>query len=146
MIHKVAYIGDGLFQVGENTVPVDESSLVALARDVAHLDEIQAFTWIDEVKQLKQGQLEEKTADTGVIVDLYEVDYPTPSDPMKQTEDLASHLDERKDFVTQYVFPATETKDVIVGLRQELLKDAKPPQEAGKQSSQKGWRQVLRNL
>jgi hypothetical protein len=143
MIHKVAYIGEGLFQVGESEVPYEEASLKQLASSLSGMDDIKTQTWIEEVIQTKQGQLEEKTADTGVIVDLYEVDYPTPSDPLKQTEELASHLDERKDFVTQYVFPATETKDVIVGLRQDLLKQKDHGSEPVKQASRQSWRQVL---
>jgi hypothetical protein len=74
---------------------------------------------------------------------MYEVDYPTPVDPMKQTEELASHLDEKRDFVMQHVFPETETTDVIVGLRQDILKEKPTEAPVPKESSKKNWRKVL---
>jgi hypothetical protein len=142
VIIKVAYVGEGMFQVGDSDIPYDETSLLQLVQSYADLDDVKALTWIDEIKQTKQGQLQEKEANRGVIVDLYEVEYPTPTNPLKETEDLASHLDEKKDFVTQYLFPGNETKDITVGLSKDLLK-GQPQQPVPKQATKQGWRQVL---
>ena len=142
MIIKVAYVGEGMFQVGDSDIPYDETSLLQLVQSYADLDDVQALNWIDKVKQSKQGSFEEKKANKGVIVDLYEVEYPTPANPLKETEDLASHLDERKDFVTQYLFTGNETKDITVGLAKDLVK-GQPQQPVPKNASQKGWRTIL---
>jgi hypothetical protein len=142
VICKVAYLGEGMFQVGNNDIPLDETSLLQLVQSYADLDDGKALTWLDEIKQTKSGQLQEKEANRGVIVDLYEVEYPTPTNPLKETEDLASHLDEKKDFVTQYLFPGNETKDITVGLAKDLLK-GQPQPSSIKQATKQGWRRVL---
>jgi hypothetical protein len=65
MIHKVAYISNGIFQVGDNPVPLDEESLQKLAQSLASMEEVQVKNWIEQIKQTKEGSLEEKTAEKG---------------------------------------------------------------------------------
>ncbi|MFA5396576.1 MAG: hypothetical protein WC346_11270 [Methanogenium sp.] len=143
MIYKVAYIDENIFQIGDDSVPIDELSLTRLAQSLSSMDETQAKNWVEQVKQTKEGNLEEKTAEKGVIVDMYEVDYPPPANPMKETEELASRLNEKEDFVTQYVFPSSETQDVLVGLRQDILKEKPTEVPELKEATKRNWRQVL---
>ena len=137
MIHKVSYIAEDAFQVDNETVPLDEQSLVQLAQELGGWDEGRARGWVEQVKLKKVGELETE-ANKGVVVDLYEVDYPAPADPMKETEQLASHLDEHRDFITQYLFPGSDSQDIVVGTETEIEKRHK-----SKVTPTAGWRGVL---
>ena len=137
MIHKVSYIAEDAFQVDNETVPLDEQSLVQLAQEMGGWDEGSARGWVEQVKLKKVGELETE-ANKGVVVDLYEVNYPAPADPMKETEQLASHLDEHKDFITQYLFPGSDSQDIVVGTETEIEKRHK-----SKVAPTAGWRGVL---
>lgn len=70
--------------------------------------------------------LEKKAELTGVVVDMYEVEYPTPQNPDDETKNLEAYLDYNRDFVTQYTFPGSKSPDVIVGLRENLLQNETP--------------------
>ena len=69
-----------------------------------------------------------KTANTAVIVDMYEVDY-TPATLGESTQAIEKSFDAINDFVSRYTFPDTETKDVIVGPRSEVYKQKKIEQK-----------------
>lgn len=123
MIHKIANVGDNVYQLDENEAGLNRDNVFEVLTRAFGITSEKANEIIDKVEK-KRGEIQEileKTAEKGVIVDMYEVDYPAPTDPMKETEDLASHLDERKDFITQYLYPQTTTDQIIIGLRSDIL-------------------------
>ena len=63
----------------------------------------------------------QKTANTAVVVDMYETEY-TPKTLGQSTQEIDRVLDTIKDFVTRYTFPDTVLSDILVGPRQEMLK------------------------
>jgi hypothetical protein len=63
----------------------------------------------------------QKTANSAVVVDMYEVDY-TPKTEGYSTQEIDKQLDTIKDFVTRYTFPDTTMSDIIVGPRKQVLK------------------------
>lgn len=126
-MNKVSYIGNWLYQIDNDTTPIDEESLKHILLE-SGLDEVQAGTWLEEARMGEVKELD-VTARKGVIVDLYEVDYPTPSSPQKETQELARNLDEEHDFITQYLFPGATTEEVIVGLRSDILSPKKYPKK-----------------
>jgi hypothetical protein len=143
MIHKVTFLGEGFFQLDDQSTPIDEESLKSFVKEAAAFDDAKAQEFVQDVKDSAHADLQ-ITATKGIIVDLYEVDYPAPADPMKETEALASHLDEKHDFVTQYIFPQTETEDIVVDLRKNILQPHQKSQSApGKSASQVPWVRVL---
>jgi len=92
----------------------------------------------------------QRPVEKGVVVDMYEVEYPVPANPLKETEALAEHLDEQNDFINQYLFPSTSTEDVLVTLQQREEDNAPDKQKALRNRSQpiakQAWREVLRQL
>jgi len=109
-----------LYQIDDNDTPIDINSLKEMLKSIGQIDDKEIQGVIDEVDENGEKKIN-GPSNKGVIVDLYEVEYPTPSDPEKSTQELASHLDEKHDFVTQYLFPDSTTDEVIVGLRQDLM-------------------------
>jgi len=122
---KIKKIGN-LYQIDDNETPIDAITLRETISSIMSFKDPETSKMMDNIDE--KGEVSLNTDDAkGVIVDLYEVDYPAPADPQKATQDLAGHLDEKKDFVTQYLFPGSTTEDVIVGLRQDLLENKKMP-------------------
>ena len=115
-----------LYQIDDNETPIESSTLRSTLASLNQLSDAEVSKVMDDIDEKGELSLTAE-ANTGIIVDLYEVEYPTPPDPEKSTQELARHLDERKDFVTQYLFPDSSTEDVIVGLRQDLLENKKMP-------------------
>lgn len=68
-----------------------------------------------------------KTANSAVVVDMYQVDY-TPRTIGESTQEIDKKLDIIKDFVTRYTFPDTTIPDVVVGPREQVLKTRKEEQ------------------
>jgi len=69
----------------------------------------------------------EKTAEnTGVVVDMYEVDY-YPPDIMHSDQEIAKKLDLVNDYVSRMVFPDTTVNDIVVGPKEHVFKK-KPTQ------------------
>ena len=125
---KITHLGNSLYQIGDNDVPVTVDTLVQLVTSSLYQDdELAAQEWVAQLDKEGTKELPMKTADKGVIVDLYEVDYTSP-DPMKDTQELARHLNEKEDFVTQYLFPGSETDEVLIGLRRDILHEQQKPQ------------------
>lgn len=120
MITHITKLSSGMYQLDDNPVPIDQESLLALANKDYGFDSDSLDIWKRNLDAQGAAALE-TDASKGVVVDMYEVEYPAPMDPNKETEDLASHLNEKRDFITQYLFPQTETNDVIVGLREDIL-------------------------
>ena len=119
-----------LYQIDDNETPIDSATLRSTLASLTNSDDPKVSSIMDDIDEKSELSLE-VTANTGIVVDLYEVDYPPPTDPEKATQDLASHLNEKKDFVTQYLFPDRHTEDVIIGLRQDLLENKKMPSQQG---------------
>jgi len=126
-----------LYQIDDNETPIESSTLRTTLASLNQLSDAEVSKIMDSIDEKGELSLTSE-ANTGVIVDLYEVDYPTPPDPEKSTQDLASHLDEKKDFVTQYLFPDSYTEDVIVGLRQDLMENHKMPTPSNEGRSKVG--------
>lgn len=116
----INHLGDSLYQIGDNDVPIDKDTLISMISSSLSLNDIATLEWLGELEKEGAKELIVKTGEQGVIVDLYEVEYDV-TDPMKATQELASHLDEREDFVTQYLFPGSVTEEVLIGLRQDIF-------------------------
>ena len=125
-------------------------------------DAIQASTAVDVIRST--GSLDhpipesayppmKKTANTAVVVDMYEVDYK-PRTIGESTQEIDKQLDIINDFVTRYTFPDTTIPDVVVGPREQVFKKKEIgqrtnlPPEAGastplkNMTSTTGWRRV----
>ncbi len=122
----IKHLGNFLYQIDDNTVPIDSNTLRSVLSNILSLEDSKITKWIDDLESKGTKEIMIKTGEIGVIVDLYEVDY-TFTDPMKATQELARQLDEKKDFVTQYLFPGSTTEEVLIGLRQDLLQEEKEP-------------------
>ncbi len=116
----IKHLGDFLYQVGDNTVPIDSSTLRGVLANILNLEDSEITKWVDDLESKGAKELIVKTGEQGVIVDLYEVEYAT-TDPMKATQDLAKQLNEKEDFITQYLFPGSVTEEVLIGLRQDIF-------------------------
>jgi len=136
MIQKIASLGNGYYSI-------DDSDVVADTALVNQLLQKQSFMSDEEVKDFlssfQPGQTKnfKVKANTGVVVNLYEVDYPAPPDPNEETQELAKHLDEYKDFVSQNIFPDTHIEDIVVDERSKILGPSK------KKVAKVGWREKL---
>ena len=123
MIHKITKLSSGFYQLDNNETPLDEESLLNLvlsSKEVSNMEE--AREWVGGVEV--EGSLS-IVGDTGVIVDIYEVDYPHPVDPKKETQELAFRLDEDSDFITQHLFPGADVEDVVVVLQEDINRSKK---------------------
>ncbi|MCK9543229.1 MAG: hypothetical protein M0R03_14505 [Novosphingobium sp.] len=118
---KIAKISENLFQVDDNELPISITEVRQIANGYGGLDNIEASKWIDELEEKGEHQLEAK-ANKGVVVNMYEVDYPPPQDPNKESQQVVKYLDEYDDAISQQVFPGVETKDVVVDLHKNLEK------------------------
>lgn len=118
----IKHLGGLLYQIGDNKVPIDSTTLREILANILNLDDLKSTKWIDDLESTGSKELIVKTGERGVIVDLYEVEY-TVTDPLQSTQELARNLDEKEDFVTQYLFPGSATEEVIIGLRQDILKE-----------------------
>ncbi len=140
MIQKIAYLGNDLYQLDDNEIPIDGEELKHIARDISGMDDTKSEVFLDGVKTSGSGNLE-VTANKGTIVNVYEVDYAAPADPNKETQQLGATVDEPRDFVTQYLFPGSSVEEVVVELRSKIDEE-----ERHKKSAVKGWRNVLRQI
>jgi hypothetical protein len=140
MLQKISYLGNELFQLDDNEIPVETTDIARLAIATGQCKtEEESIAFAESVKTTGEGNLQVE-ANKGVIVNIYEVDYPQPKNPRLETQELAGSVREERDFVTQYVYPSTEVEDVVVVLRKDL-------EDGGKahtpKASKRGWRQVL---
>jgi hypothetical protein len=109
-----------LYQIDDNETPIDSATLRNTLASLTNSDDPKVSKIMDDIDEKEETSLEIQGS-KGVVVDLYEVDYQS-ADPMKETQNLAKSLNEKRDFVTQYLFPDSTTDDVLVGLRQDVLK------------------------
>ena len=116
---KIAKISEGIYRVDDNDMPVDLTIVRQIAENYGGLSNVEASKWLDELDVKNENQLEAK-ANTGVVVNIYEVDYPPPRNPNDATQEIAKNLDEYKDAVSQQIFPDSQTEDVVVDLRKNL--------------------------
>lgn len=149
---KVTSLKNGYFQLDNEEIPVDEPTLKALVASITGWDDAKVLTWLSGLAEGKEAQLRTKLADIGTVVNIYEVEYPTPKDPNKATQELAGRVDEYNDFVSQQVLPDIPAADVIVKTRAQDVKERGPqgPRTIPKRSlpptksSAGGWRNILR--
>lgn len=134
---KIAKIDNDNYQVDDNEIPLSITDIRNVLTSYAGMSDIQASQWLDELDDKKENTFEEKIANKGVVVNMYEVDYNKPQDPNKETQEIAKHLNEYNDFVSQIVYPDTETEDVVVDLRKNL--------ENNKMPKNLNWRMILRD-
>lgn len=119
---KISSVGENLYQYGEQEIPIDRETLLSILKVEAR-ENHSPESFVDDVDKNGSGEYEKKTANKGVIVDVYEVEYPAPSNPMKETQELAKNLDEYNDFITQYLFPGSNVEDINVELHSQIEKD-----------------------
>ena len=149
MITKVSKIGE-LYQINNSETPLDITSLRELLKESSTISNMN--DWIDTLDEKGENEFELKTAEKGTVVNIYEVEYPTPSDPNKETQEMAASVDEYEDFVTQNLFPGVMPEDIIVTQREhkEDIKEGlgrlfneKELRERGKRGSKEHWKKVL---
>ncbi len=120
MLIKVTSLGDDLYKVNDEDTPIDKQELEGIVKDERHrLDNF----WKD-LEEKKQASLELK-ADTGLVVDMFEVEYPQGQG---SEEEVLQNLDRKKDLVNEMVLPDTTIPDINVSVKRE---------------GRKNWRQVL---
>ncbi len=152
MMHKVTYLGNSLYQLDDNEIPIDREELLSLKKQSKKLTSEELTEWIEEIDKKGSGIIQ-SFANTGVVVNMYEVDHSEPLDPNKETQEIAKHLDEYKDFITQYIYPDTEIDDLVVTLRQDLKKEEVSNEDEKRQNSlksslknkinNKNWRNIF---
>lgn len=118
---KIAKISNDLYQIDDNELPIDITELRQVVSSYGGLSDVDVSKKLDELDEKSEISLE-KQANTAVVVDMYEVDYPSPPDPMKETQEIAKNLDEKNDFVNQFIFPQAQTEDVVVDLHKNIKK------------------------
>ena len=149
MITKVSKIGE-LYQINNSETPLDITSLRELLKESSNVSNMN--DWLDILDEKGNNEFELKTAEKGTVVNIYEVEYPTPSDPNKETQEMARAVDEYEDFITQNLFPGITPEDIIVTQREhkEDIKmgpgrffNEKELREKGKRGSKEHWKEVL---
>lgn len=142
---KIAFVSDNLYQINNEDIPLEEAQIRVLINSFG-ISEERAREIIENAR--KEGSViisSKKESNKGVVVNLYEVDYPQPKDPNKETQELASHLDEYDDFVTQYIFPGETAEDIEVGTIKRLKVNDKKSSICMGGFIQRSWREKLRN-
>lgn len=143
---KLTSLGNDLYQLGSEEIPLEEAQIKVLINSLG-LSEERAREIIEKAQ--KEGSTimsSKRESNKGVVVNLYEVDYSMPKDPNRETQELASHLDEYNDFVTQYIFPGKELSDIEVGTIDRDQKLKKKVSGMGSFSNETRWENKLRNV
>ena len=115
MITKVSKVGD-LYQINEGDTPIDITSLRGILKET-NVNDIN--NWLDDLDKEGNNAFE-ITADKGTVVNIYEVDYPTPKNPNLETQEISKHLDEYEDAISQQIFPGVPVEDVVVTTQESL--------------------------
>jgi hypothetical protein len=140
MLNKIAKLNDNMYQVNECDIPIDITSARELIKSFG-VEDINGF--MDDLDSKGSIEFEEKFANRGVVVNMYEVDYSASRNSNNETQEMISHLDENTDFITQNLFPGSKVEDIIVELknkREEDFDNVKRNQFSRKKSF---WRQIL---
>jgi len=124
MITKISKIGQDIYSVNDSEIPLNQTSVINLGINLGVKDTEKLMDDLD-----KKGSIEIKTAERGTVVNVYEVEYPTPKNPDEETQEMAQHLDEYEDFITQNLFPGVESEDVVITTEESL--EANKPQVKG---------------
>lgn len=146
---KITSLDNGFFQVDAADTPLDEAGLRHMVAAVSGWKPGEVEAFMETLKIEHRADLE-VTADIGTVVNIYEVEYPTPKDPNKATQELAGHLDEYKNFVSQQVFPDVKSEDILVKTRIPGLADSPgssmrggPAPHKKKLLQARRWRDIL---
>jgi len=145
---KVANQGNGEYKYNDQEVSLDKEGMSSLISTLTGADKTAANEIVDSMKEGAEVEMDEANTEVGTVVDVYEVHYPKPADPMKETQEIASHLDEYKDFVTQYLFPGSNVDEIGVGLtpakpEEELIEGVESNPQEVPLPKRANWREVL---
>ncbi|MFA5398662.1 MAG: hypothetical protein WC346_21790, partial [Methanogenium sp.] len=147
MITKVSKVGD-LYQINEGDTPIDITSLRGILKET-NITNIN--NWLDDLDKEGNNTFE-ITADKGTVVNIYEVDYPTPKNPNLETQEISKHLDEYEDAISQQIFPGVPVEDVVVTTQESLKsKDVNEGRFFNEQelrdkaNVKRGWKERLRD-
>lgn len=139
---KISKLSGEMYQINDEEIPVGIDTVKDIIASVDGDDKV-----LEQLTEETPVEIIEKIANRGTVVNIYEVDYPAPSDPNKETQEMASRVDEYNDFVTQNLFPGVSAEDIVVEMRQP---DKQGPgklfneQELRDKAHQKkSWRQKL---
>jgi 8-oxo-dGTP pyrophosphatase MutT (NUDIX family) len=117
---KITALEDDIYQLNDNEIPIDNEELNGILSSYVPPEKIEKVS--QQLKQEKTVEIPlEKQADTGVVVDMYEVDY-NPTDKPEAT--ISQSLDRDKDLINETVIPNTDVSKVhmTVGNWRETLK------------------------
>lgn len=152
MVTKIAKIDDNIYQVNNGEIPIDTTSVRNLVQ-ASGIEDVNDF--MDKLDEKGNIELEDNfiTANKGTVVNVYEVDYPQPKDPNKESQEMVSYLDEYEDAVSQNIFPGVSVEDVIITTRENLKNDKVGPgrflneQELREKAGniKRGWKERLRD-
>ncbi len=147
---KVAKISDNLYQLDNNEIPIDNDSLKGILKESSSIEEASINNWLDELDDKGENSFKISQSGKGTVVNIYEVDYPQPEDPNKETQEMMKYLDEYEDAISQQLFPGVPVDDVLVTTQkdekegqgrffteQELREKAK--------NVKRGWKERLRD-
>lgn len=132
---KISKVGEDLYQINNQEIPIDRQSAIELVASTGNSGEVV----MNHVDVTGFHELLEVTSNTGTVVNIYEVDYPQPKDPNKETQEMSRSVDEYNDFVTQNLFPGVSAEDIVVEMRQPDPKEH--PQFVPKKRS--SWRRLI---
>jgi len=148
MITKVSKISEELYQINDSDTPIDSVSLRNILKYSSDIPENNVNTWLDTLNEKKENQFE-VTSNKGTVVNIYEVDYPQPSDPNKETQEMSKHLDEYEDAVSQNLFPGVPVEDILVTTQDKVegpgrfFTEKELRDYSKNKNVKKGWRQIL---
>ncbi len=147
---KISSIGDDQYKFNDQEISLDKTDTITLLANLTNMNveaATEAIENIDSDREFEGRQEDPTNTEIGTIVDVYEVHYPKPTDPMKETQELASHLNEHDNFVTQYLFPGSNVNEIGVGLTPikpgDPLKDGVLEPAALTPTKEAGWRGEL---
>jgi len=110
MLCKITSLENGLYQVDNNDVPLELTGMIEFAKMM--LPDPKDFdAFMEKLETKKQASLELK-ADTGLVVDMFEVDYPEGGQGNEDA--VLQNLDRKKDLVSETVLPDTTVPDVNI--------------------------------
>ena len=121
MIIKVAVLGNDLYQLADNVIPIDKQELEAIVKNSSLLFKDEEKFWYNLLNN-KEADLA-VTSDTGTVVDMYEVDYQ----PGATEKDIVLGIDPKEDLVSETVIPGTQVEKVNINVT----------------SDKKGWRELF---
>lgn len=140
---KITSLRNGYYQLNSNDIPIDKEQVTHIVNSLVNKEKsTELLKSLEKTGTVDLSFSNIKVSNKERIIDLYEVEYSAPADSMKTTQDLANHLDEKHDFVTQYLFPDTDSEDTVISIKDEA-RELKDKVKVGGLTPNFTWRELL---